>query len=393
MPMTQLRKPTGEEKMVADTASEIAEEYDRTYLQECAEEGRYPQELWNTFSEVGFTGMNVPEEYGGAEMGMREMATLTETLSRQGISELFLLLSATMAPIALKYHASEATKERFLPRIASGESKFCFAITEPEAGTNSVRMQTLAERDGDQYLVNGEKTFISGAAEADYIQLVCRTTPYEEVRDTNPYDGVSLLMVPTDAPGLTMNSLGLRTGWGLDQYTLYFDDAEVPVENRIGEEGNGFRYMFDALNPERIFGAASAIGSARFVLDRTVDYASERVVFDEPIGAHQGVQHPLARGAMRLETAALANDRAVKAFDNDEEYQHIWSNMANWTATEAADQIMDAAIQTHGGNAFHPDYEIINHLHSTKISKVAPINNNMLLNFIGENLLNLPKSY
>jgi len=382
-----------EAKMIADVVDDIAEDYDHAYWRDCVDEARFPEELWKTLGEQGFLGINVPEEYGGAGMGMVEMETLVETLASRGVPSLFLIVSATMAPIPIKQYGSDELKDRFLPGLATGDTTFAFAITEPDAGTNTYKIQTTADRDGDEYVVNGQKTFITGAKDADYIQLVARTTPYEEVKGDNEAQGVSLFAVPTDTDGIEMDPLDLAIPEAVKQYTVYFDDVRVPAENMIGEEGKGFFHVFDALNPERITTNALSVGLGQFALDRAVEYAKNREVFDAPIGSHQGVQHPLSRAKVDLELATIANERAARAFDSGQSDAGAYANMAKFAGSEAADQAVDVAIQTHGGNGFSRDYDVITVERLVRLLRVAPVNNEMVLNHIAENLLGLPESY
>lgn len=392
--MTGISQPQSDEgKMIVSAVDDIAAKYDHDYWRDCVDESRFPEELWNTLGEQGFLGINVPEKYGGEGMGMVEMAALVETLASHGVPSLYLVISATMAPIPIKQHGSEALKERFLPGLASGETKFAFAITEPDAGTNTYKIGTIADRDGDEYVLNGQKTFITGAKDADYIQLVARTTPYEEVKDGEKARGVSLFVVPTDTDGVDMDPLDLAIPETVKQYTVYFDDVRVPEKNVIGERGKGFYHVFDALNPERITTNALSVGLGRFALDRAVDYAKNRAVFDVPIGTHQGVQHPLSRATVDLELAAMANGRAARAFDEGGSNVGAYANMAKLAASESADRAVDVAIQTHGGNGFSREYDVITIERFTRLLRVAPVNNEMVLNHIAENLLGLPKSY
>jgi len=385
--MQELRDLDDQEKLIVDTLDKIAAEYDHEYWMDCVEDDRYPEELWETLGTRGFLGSNVPEEYGGMGATMAEMATIVRQLTSHGVNLSMLVTSATMAPIPIKHHASEEMKERYLPGIASGENIFAFGITEPEAGTNTFKIQTRVERDGDDYLVNGHKVFMTGAAIADNILLVARSDDDEDDAE------FTLLVVPTDADGIEMNSLDLAITEEVDQYSVYFDDVRVPTENRIGEEGRGFEYLFDALNPERIITASKALGIGEFALSRGVQYANDREVWDVPIGSHQSVQHSLARSRVDLEQARLMVWEAIDAFENGRETAGAYSNMGKLVASEAADAAVDAAVQTHGGYGFDRGYGVINVERFARYLRIAPFNNEMILNYVGEKVLGLPRSY
>jgi len=380
-------------RMIRETIEEITETYDHRYWLECCQNDEFPQELWDTLVEQGIVGLNVPEEYGGAGMGLRGTTTVIETLNRNGVHLAMLLLHVTMAPLTIKQHGSPEMKERFLPKIVDGEDTFCFGITEIEAGTNTFENKTEARREGDEYVINGSKSYISAADEARYIILVTRTTPYEDVRDIDRSKGMSLIVVPMDSPGIDLNPLDLAITEEISQYSVYFDDVRIPVENRVGEEGEGFRYLLDALNPERITSAATSIGIGRFALERAVEYANEREVFGAPIGSHQAVQHPLARSQIELDLAELSMEEAIDRYESGDDDAGRYANIAKFAGSEAADRTVDAAKQAHGGLGFSRDYGVVNVQSVARLSRIAPINNEMVLNYIGERVLGLPRSY
>lgn len=381
--------------MIVDAIGDLTDEYDHDYWRACVEEDRFPEALWATLGDNGFLGCNIPTEYGGEGLGMPAHATVTEALCTQGVPLVYLIITPAMGVIPLREHGTDELKDRLLPGIATGETKVAFAITEPDAGTNTYQISTKAERENDKYLVNGQKIFITGAKESDYIQLVARTTPYEKVRADDPRKGVSLFMVPTDADGIEMTPLDLAIPEATRQYIVHFEDVSVPVENRIGGEGDGFFCLFDALNPERVTTNAISIGLGRFALRRAVNYAKEREVFDAPIGSHQGVQYPLAEAKIDLELAADANMKAARAIESDAGNADVgmYANMAKYAGSIAADEAVDTAIRTHGGYGFSREYDIITIKPLVQLLRTAPVNNNMVLNHISENLLGLPKSY
>jgi acyl-CoA dehydrogenase len=380
-------------RMVEDALDEIADTYDHRYWYERAENNEFYDELWNTLGEEGFLGAAVPEEYGGAGMGLPAIATVIRTLASHGVPSLELIVHSTMAPTIISRHASELLKERYLPEIASGDKQFCFGITEPDAGTNTYQLQTTATRDGDDYVLNGQKIFVSAAGVSDYIQVVTRSTPYAEVADEDPKAGFSLFVVDLDTDGVELEPLDLDVPEPTKQYSVFFEDAAVPAENRIGAEDEGFYYLFDTLNPERVTSGALAVGLGQFAIDRAAEYANERSVFDTPIGAHQGVQHPLAKAKIDVELANFAVERAATAYEADDNTVGAYANMAKYAASEAADRAVDAAIQTHGGYGVSPDYGVINVERFVRVLRIAPVNNEMILNHVAENVLGLPKSY
>lgn len=391
--MGRLESLSGEAKLIADTVDEIAGEYDHEYWLACARADERPVELWETLCEQGFVGVNIPEEYGGTAFDMYGTSIFLERLASHGIYLGDLIPTAVMGPIAIREHAPEALKERLLPAIAAGELTLSYGITEPDSGTNTYKMRTAIERDGDEYVINGQKTFVTNFAETDYIQLVGRTTPYEAVRDGDKRKGITSVIVPTDADGISYDPLDLDMTQTDEEYAVHFDDVRAPVDNRLGDEGEAFHQLFSSLNPERIAVSAIVLGLGRFALERGVDYAKEREVWDAPIGSHQGVQHPLARAKVDLELATLATDRAAEAVDANNDLAGPLSNVAKFAASEAADQAVDTAIQVHGGNGFSRHYGVINVADWVRHMRVAPVNNEVVLSYIATNVLGLPRSY
>lgn len=391
--MSRLESLTGEAKLIGDTIDDIAETYDHEYWVDCATSDERPDELWETLSEHGFIGVNVPEEYGGSDVDMYGTAIFLERLSSHGIYLGDLIPTAVMAPIAIRDHGSDDLKERLLPEIAAGETKLSYGITEADSGTNTYKIRTTVDREAGEYVVNGQKSFVTNFAETDYIQLVCRSTAYEEVKDEDKRKGITSLLVPTDADGITYDSLEMDMTQTDEEYAVHFDDVRVPVGNRLGDEGEGFVQLFTSLNPERIAVSAIVLGLGRFALQRGVEYANDREVWGDPIGSHQGVQHPLARSKVDIELATLATDRAAKAVDADEDLAGPLSNIAKLAASEAADQAVDTAIQVHGGNGFSRHYGVINVADWVRHMRVAPVNNEVVLSYIGSNILGLPRSY
>jgi acyl-CoA dehydrogenase len=362
------------------------------------EERRYPQELWDALAEMGFMGSLIPEEYGGSGLGLTALVIGLEELSSAGLSASTLMLLTGMDALCILRNGSEALKRRFLPDIATGRLKLCFAITEPDAGSNSFRITTHAVRKGDEYEITGSKVFITGVDVTDYMLLVTRTTPYREVAAGRlpKAHGFSLFVVPTDAPGLEKRRLPMHGIEGHNQFLLFFDRVRVPAENLVGEENAGATALFNSLNPERILAAASACGTIAYLLRRACEYARERKVFgDTPIGAYQGLAHPLAEVRIELDAARLLTYRAAWAFDRGDEPHTVggYANMAKFLAAETGVKAADRAIETLGGYGFSEEYEIIHAWEGMRLLRTAPVSREMILNYVAEHVLELPRSY
>lgn len=362
------------------------------------EEQRFPEEIWKEMANAGILGAMIPEEYGGTGVGLLAMTLALETLATEGIGASLFAVLTTMDTMAILKGGSEDQKQAWLPKIANGDIKMAFAITEPDAGTNSFRMKTLARKEGGVYRINGQKAWITGFDVADYALIVARTMTLDELkRQGLPKSyGMGLFIVDTKAQGITANAMNTMGIEGFRQFQIYFDDVEVPVENRVGEEHMGAMALFYALNPERILAAAGAVGMSEFALRKSVAYALERKVWsDAPIGSYQGVQHPLAHIKARQEAIRLLTYKAAWAFDKGLPPAETggYANMAKLLASELAVDAIDRAIQTHGGNGFVTDYQLIRMWAPARLLKTAPINNEMVMNFIAEHVLGLPKSY
>ncbi len=385
-------EPPAQETLIRDFVRQVARKYGREYWLAKAREGAFPDELWRELATGGYLGMLVPEEYGGGGLGMQEMAVLQEELSHQGIPLLLVVVSNVMDATLIARYGSQAMKEKYLPPLARGEIKLCFALTEPTAGSNAFRTATQARLDGDSYVLNGQKMFISAVDQSDYILVVTRTTPFDQVEDKR--EGLSLLIVDRNAPGITLQPLDMGVLHPETQFAVFFDDVRVPRGDLLGEEGKGTRYLFDALNPERISAAAVAVGLGRFVLEKAVAYAKERVVFDVPIGSHQGLQHPLAIAKTNLELAALMTRYAAQLFDaGDKVTAAAYANMAKLAAADAATEACDIAIEVHGGSGFSTDVDLITVWPYIRMLRTVPVSREMILNYIGEHVLGLPRSY
>ncbi|HEV8268879.1 MAG TPA: acyl-CoA dehydrogenase family protein [Thermoanaerobaculia bacterium] len=383
---------TDDQRMIRGAVEKLTQRFPRSYWLSKAAKTEGPHELWDALASAGFLGTLVPEAYGGAGLGMLEMETLLEALGERGLPLLFLVVSSVMGTLALVKHGSEEQKKRFLPDLVNGKTKFCFAITEPDAGSNSFRITTRAVRDGGDYVVNGRKTFISGADQADHVLLVVRTTPYDDPSLADKRGGMSLLAVPLKSKGIELRKIDVMIEGPESQFLVFLDDVRVPAENLIGTEGRGASEMFDVLNAERISGAAIGVGLGRFVLSKAVSYAKERTVFGSPIGAHQGLQHPMAKVKARLEMAALMAQKAAWLFDAGKN-AGAEANIAKLEAAEAAIEACDVAIEVHGGNGFSREFDVITVWPWARLLRTAPVSREMILNYIGEHVLGLPRSY
>jgi len=384
---------TNTQKEIAGFVQKLSTKYDRKYMLSKIEEGApFPRELWDEISKAGYFGMIVPEKYGGSSLSYDDLRVFIEEMSRNGIATLHLI--SFFMDCILVGHGSEKLKEMFWPNMAKGEY-WSFAITEPDAGTNTFRMRTFAVKEGKNYVINGQKIFITGGDESKNMVLVCRTLPYEKVKDVDKKDGFSIFVVDSHSPGITMQKQDTATYFAERQYTVFFDNVKVPQENLIGQENEGFKYLFSGLNLERIIIAAFALGLGEYVYERGVQYARSRNIFGDPIGSYQGIQHMLSRAFVQLKMAALTNQRAARALDAAEDMRLVgmYANMAKLACTEAAFVAGDVAFQVHGGYGITREYDIINFLPMIRTMRVAPINNEMILNYIGEHFLKLPKSY
>jgi alkylation response protein AidB-like acyl-CoA dehydrogenase len=388
-----------EQKLVRNSVRSMLQPFlaRRQEFREMARDGQFSEELWQAFAEMGLTGCLVPEEYGGNNMGLLALALGFEELTANGFSPGLLLVTSMDSACILK-NGSEEQKKRFLPKIADGTWKLCFAVTEPNAGTNTFQIQTVARRNGDSYVVNGQKTFITGVDIADYMLLVARTTTLEELEEQGKpkSHGLSLFLVETKSKGIEKQPISIPLSEELNQYQLFFDDLEVPADNLLGREDNGTLVMFNSLNPERILAAAICTGMAESALKKAVAYANERKVFkDTPIGAYQAIAHPLAEVKIDLEAARLMMYKAAWAFDNDMNPLEVGTlaNMAKFLGADLAIKAVDHAIETHGGLGFVEETGLIGQWSGARLLKTAPVSREMILNYVAEWDLGLPKSY
>jgi alkylation response protein AidB-like acyl-CoA dehydrogenase len=380
---------TDEEREIRDAVRGICESFGGpAYHRRIVEAGEPPRELWNALAEKGYLGINLPERYGGGGLGMYGLQAVGEEISAAGCSLLLIVVSPAIVGSILVRHGTEAQRERWLPGIAAGTTKVAFAITEPDAGTNSHNLSTAASRSNGSYLLRGTKTFISGVEDAEAILVIARK------REEDGSLGLPLLMlVDTDSPGLEKQFIPVAVKASDKQWTLFFDDVEVPADRVVGEsETAGLKAAFDGLNPERIMGAAIANGTGQRALALASAYANERVVWSQPIGAHQGLSHPLAVAKIELELARLMTQKAAALYDAGAPAGEP-ANMAKYAAAEAAIKCVDQAIQTHGGNGFALEYGLTEMYWGARLARTAPVSREMILNYVAEHSLGLPRSY
>ena len=366
----------------------IAGEFGAGYYAARAHAGQYCTELWQALGQAGYLGVNLPEEYGGGGAGLTELAIVCEELAAQGCPLLLVLVSSGVSGEIIARYGSPECKQRWLPGLADGTGTIVFAITEPDAGSNTHRLSTTASRDGDGWLLRGTKYFISGVDEADAILVVARTGTDEATGQGR----LSLFMVPTGAAGLAAHPLPVNAMLPERQFTLFFDDVRVGPDALVGAEGEGFAQVFHGLNPERVTAAAAGVGVARYALGRAAQYARGRAVWGAPLGTHQGVAHPLAKAKIETELAALMTQKAAWLHDHGRPAGEA-ANMAKYAAAEAAIAAIDAAIQTHGGNGMSTEYGLVPLWGLARLLRIAPVSREMLLNFVAQHSLGLPRSY
>jgi alkylation response protein AidB-like acyl-CoA dehydrogenase len=389
-----------EHKLIRSSVKQMLQEFmprREEFRNMVRDEGRFPEELWRGFANVGLTGCLVPEEYGGNGMGLLALTLGFEELTANGFSPGLLLVVGMDSACILK-NGNEEQKRRFLPKVADGSWKLCFAVTEPNAGTNTFELQTHAKRNGDGYLINGQKVFITGVDIADYMLLVARTTTFEELEQQGKpkSHGLSLFLVDTKSKGIEKTPINVPISEELTQYQLFFDNVEVPADNLLGKEDLGVLAMFNSLNPERILAAAICAGLADNALNKAVNYAKERAVFGEtPIGAYQSISHPLAETKVLLEAVRLMTYRAAWAFDQGMNPAEVgtYANMAKLMAADLAIKAVDHAIETHGGLGFTEEVGLIHQWSGARLLKTAPVSREMILNYIAEWNLGLPRGY
>ena len=379
---------TPEQAMLREAVAAVAARFGHEYFVRQARAGARSTELWDALARPGYLGVSIPEAYGGGGMGISELAIVCEELAAAGCPLLLLVVSPAICATVIERHGTDEQRRTWLPGLAAGTSKMAFAITEPDAGSNSHRISTTATPSGGGWRISGTKYYISGVDEAEAVLVVTRS-------GSDPVTGrarLSLFVVDTDAPGLQREVIPVEIVAPEKQYTLFFDAVEVGPDRLVGAEGAGLHQVFSGLNPERITGAAIANGVARYALDRAAAYARERSVWGVPIGSHQGLSHPLAKAKVETELARLMTAKAAWLHDQRRDAGEA-ANMAKYAAAEAALAALDQAIQVHGGNGLASEYGLADFWGFTRLLRTAPVSREMILNFVGQHSLGLPKSY
>jgi acyl-CoA dehydrogenase len=383
---------TENQESIHDAVARICARFDDAYWLKKDKEGGFPADFYGAIADAGWLGICFPEEYGGAGLGVLDAAIMMRTIAESGAG----MSGASAVHInvfGLQPVAVFGTKEqcaRMLPGIVSGKEKSCFGVTEPNTGLNTTQLKTRAVRKGDKYIVNGQKVWISTAQVADKILLLARTTPLEEVK--SPTRGLSLFYTDFDRKRVTVHEIEKMGRKPVDSNELFFEDFEIPVEDRLGEEGRGFEYILHGMNPERILIAAEAVGLGHCAIARAAGYAKTRIVFNRPIGKNQAIQHPLAKNWMELEAAWLMTLSAAWQYDKGLPCGPS-ANAAKYLAGEAGFHACEQAVMTHGGFGYAKEFHVERYLRESLIPRIAPVSRELIMSFIAEKVLGLPKSY
>lgn len=386
-----MREPAADHAEIREEVRKLCAGFPGEYWRKLDREQRYPAEFVTALTEAGYLAALIPEEYGGAGLPLSAAAAILEEIQRAGCNG-----AACHAQMyimgALLRHGSAAQKQRYLPAIARGELRLqAFGVTEPTSGTDTTSIKTFATRKGDVYVVNGQKVWTSRAAQSDLMLLLARTTPKDQVAKRT--DGMSVFIVDMRAArqaGMTIRPI--RAMMNHSTTEVFFDNVEVPTENLVGEEGRGFRYILSGMNAERILIAAECIGDAKWFIEKASAYAGERVVFGRPIGQNQGVQFPIAKAYAQMRAAELMVREAARLYEAGLDCG-AEANMAKLLAAEASWAAAEACVQTHGGFAFAEDYDVERKFRETRLYQVAPISTNLILSYLAEHVLGLPRSY
>ena len=383
---------TANQEAIRDAIEKVCSDFDDAYWLEKDREGGFPHDFHKAMAEAGWLGICIPEQFGGSGLGVLEAAIMMRTIAESGAG-----MSGASAvhinvfglnPVVV--FGTDDQRKRMLPPMIDGSEKACFAVTEPNTGLNTTQLKTRAEARDDRYVVNGQKVWISTAQVAHKILLLARTTPLEQVKQ--PTQGLSLFYTDFDRKRVAVHEIEKMGRKSVDSNELFFENFEIPMEDRIGEEGRGFEYILHGMNPERILIAAEAVGLGKVALARATEYAQNRVVFNRPIGKNQGIQHPLAKNWMELEAAWLMTLSAAWQYDNGLPCGAA-ANTAKYLAGEAGFQACEQAVMTHGGFGYAKEYHVERYLREMLIPRIAPISPQLILSFIAEKVLGLPKSY
>jgi acyl-CoA dehydrogenase len=381
-----------EQIAIRSAVEEICRDFDDEYWLKKDREGGFPEDFYSAMAAAGWLGIAMPQAFGGAGLGISEACLMLETVSASGgcLSAASAIHMNVFGLHPVVVHGSNEQRARWLPAIIEGKHKACFGVTEPNTGLNTLKLKTMAKRLGDRYIVNGQKVWISTAQVAHKIMLLARTTPIGEV--TSPSQGLSLFYTDLDRRKIEVREIEKMGRKSVDSNQLFIDGLEIPVEDRIGEEGKGFEYILHGLNPERCLLAAEATGIGRAALRRAAKYAGERIVFDRPIGKNQGIQHPLAERWVDLEAGTLLYQRAAWLYDQGKPCG-AEANAAKFFCAEAGFRAAETAVLTHGGFGYAKEYHVERYLREAMLPRIAPISPQLILCFIAEKVLGLPKSY
>ncbi|HET8578412.1 MAG TPA: acyl-CoA dehydrogenase family protein [Methylomirabilota bacterium] len=382
---------TDEQRALKAAVYELCKKYTAEYWRELDAKREYPEAFVTELTKAGYLAALIPHEYGGAGLGMVEAALILEEINHSGGNAAACHAQMYIMGTVLR-HGSEAQKKQYLPKLASGELRLqAFGVTEPNSGSDTTKLQTTAVRKGDRYVVNGQKMFISRVLQSDLMLLLARTTPVGQVKRKT--DGLSVFLIdirPLKGKGLEVRPLRMMMNHSTN--ALFFDNAEVPADSLVGQEGKGFSYILDGMNAERILVASDSLGDGRWFIEKAVAYSSQRVIFGKPIGANQGVQFPIAKAHMALEAADLMRTKAAKLFDAGLPCGPE-ANMAKYLASEAALEAGSACIDCHGGYGFAEEYDIERKFRESRLYRAAPVNNNLVMAYVGEHVLGMPRSY
>jgi acyl-CoA dehydrogenase len=384
--------PTAQQDSIRDAVAKICGRFDDAYWLAKDRDGGFPHEFYDAMAQAGWLGICIPEAFGGAGLGIAEAAVMMRTISESGagMSGASAIHMNVFGLNPVVVFATPEQRARMLPGIAEGREKACFGVTEPGAGLNTTQLKTRAVRRGDRYVVNGQKVWISTAQVAHKILLLARTTPLEEVKTST--HGLSLFYTDLDRNRVAVHEIEKMGRKAVDSNELFISDFEIPVEDRIGEEGRGFEYILHGMNPERVLIAAEAVGLGKLALSRAAAYARQRVVFNRPIGQNQAIQHPLAKNWIELEAAWLMTMSAAWHYDQGLPCGPA-ANAAKYLAGEAGFHACEQAVMTHGGFGYAKEYHVERYLREIMIPRIAPISPQLILSFIAEKVLGLPKSY
>jgi acyl-CoA dehydrogenase len=388
--MHNIAPMTEDQEAIRDAVAAVCAQFDAEYWRKTDETGNWPEEFTKAMADGGWLGIAMPEEVGGSGLGLMEASIMMQAVARSGAgftgcSSIHLNIFGAK-PIE-KFGTAEQ-KQEFLPKIIAGKQKMCFGVTEPNSGLDTSSLQTRAERTNSGYVINGRKIWTTGAQRADKILLIARTTPQDKV--AKPYMGLSLFYM--DMKGVDAKPIPKMGRKAVECNMLYFDGVEIPKEALIGEEGQGFKYLLQGLNPERVLFAVESIGLGFAALERAATYAKERVVFGRPIGQNQGVAHPLAKSWAELSAAELLAYKAAKLYDDGKECG-AEANAAKYLGAEAGFTACEASVLAHGGMGYAKEYDVERYMREAMIARIAPVSREMILNFISERVLGLPKSY